>query len=206
MPLSSGSEEVRPCPCTTSHVAVIYYSSTGTVAELARRIADAAEHAGADVRFRRASELAPQAAIDANPAWAANAAATADVLEAHPRGRALGGRGHLRYPHPLRQCDRRSSSSTLDTLSGLWQQGRLADKVYSGFTASRHPARRPGVHPARALPAPSTTSAASSSPPGYTDPAKFTDGNPYGTSHGGGPDTPVDDEARTAAASRRSAW
>lgn len=35
--------------------------------------------------------------------------------------------------------------------------------------------------------------------PGYTDPAKFSDGNPYGTSHVGGPDTPLDDDARTAA-------
>ncbi|MEV8092237.1 hypothetical protein AB0P01_32895, partial [Streptomyces nigra] len=36
--------------------------------------------------------------------------------------------------------------------------------------------------------------------PGFTDPAKFTDGNPYGTSHADGQGTnPVDDTTRTAA-------
>ena len=37
--------------------------------------------------------------------------------------------------------------------------------------------------------------------PGYTDPIKFADGNPYGTSHVAGQgDLPVDDVARSAAA------
>jgi NAD(P)H dehydrogenase (quinone) len=37
--------------------------------------------------------------------------------------------------------------------------------------------------------------------PGYTDPIKFADGNPYGTSHVAGQgDIPVDDTARAAAA------
>jgi hypothetical protein len=37
--------------------------------------------------------------------------------------------------------------------------------------------------------------------PGYTDPIKFADGNPYGTSHVAGQgDIPVDDLARSAAA------
>lgn len=37
--------------------------------------------------------------------------------------------------------------------------------------------------------------------PGYTDPIKFADGNPYGTSHVAGQgDLPVDDTARAAAA------
>jgi NAD(P)H dehydrogenase (quinone) len=36
--------------------------------------------------------------------------------------------------------------------------------------------------------------------PGFTDPAKFVDGNPYGTSHVDGQGTlPVDDAARNAA-------
>ena len=36
--------------------------------------------------------------------------------------------------------------------------------------------------------------------PGFTDPAKFTDGNPYGTSHADGQGTnPVGDTTRTAA-------
>lgn len=86
----------------------------------------------------------------------------------------------------------------LDTLGGLWQQGRLADKVYSGFTAS---ATKHGGQESTLLALYQTVHHFGGIlvAPGYTDPAKFRDGNPYGTSHVGGPDTPLDDDARTAA-------
>ncbi|MCK7624253.1 NAD(P)H:quinone oxidoreductase [Streptomyces sp. RS10V-4] len=184
-------------PVHDVNVAVIYYSSTGTVAELARLIADTAEHAGADVRLRRVAELAPQAAIDANPAWAANAAATADILEAAPEDMLWADAVLLGTPTRFGNVTSQLKQF-LDTLGGLWQQGRLADKVYSGFTASgtRHGGQESTLlalyhtvhHFGGILIA-----------PGYTDPAKFTDGNPYGTSHVGGPETPVDADARTAA-------
>ncbi|MGD3106600.1 NAD(P)H:quinone oxidoreductase [Streptomyces sp. YGL11-2] len=184
-------------PTHDVNVAVIYYSSTGTIAELARLIADAAEHAGADVRLRRAAELAPQAAIDANPAWAANVTATADILEASHEDMIWA--DAVIFGTPTRFGNVTSQlKQFLDTLGGLWQQGRLADKVYSGFTgsATAHGGQESTLlalyhsvhHFGGILIA-----------PGYTDPAKFTDGNPYGTSHVGGPDTPVDANARTAA-------
>lgn len=86
----------------------------------------------------------------------------------------------------------------LDTLGGLWQQGKLADKVYSGFTAS---ATKHGGQESTLLALYHTIHHFGGIlvTPGYTDPAKFADGNPYGTSHVGGPDIPLDDEARTAA-------
>ncbi|TXC95597.1 NAD(P)H:quinone oxidoreductase [Streptomyces sp. ISID311] len=178
-------------------VAVIYYSSTGTVAELARRIADAAEHAGADVRLRRTAELAPQTAIDANPAWAANAAATADIMEAAHEDVLWA--DAVIFGSPTRFGNVTSQlKQYLDTMGGLWQQGRLADKVYSGFTAS---ATKHGGQESTLLALYHTIHHFGGIlvTPGYTDPAKFSDGNPYGTSHVGGPDIPLDDDARTAA-------
>lgn len=65
-------------------LAVIYYSSTGTGTAIAKEIAAAAEASGAEVRVRKAAELAPQAAIDSNPLWAAHHAATADVPPPSP--------------------------------------------------------------------------------------------------------------------------
>ncbi|MGW5117749.1 NAD(P)H:quinone oxidoreductase [Streptomyces noursei] len=179
------------------NVAVIYYSSTGTVAELARLIADAAEHAGADVRLRRVAELAPRSAIDSNPAWAANVAATADILEA-THDDVLWADAVL-FGTPTRFGNVTSQlKQFVDTLGGLWQQGRLADKVYSGFTAS---ATKHGGQESTLLALYNTIHHFGGIliAPGYTDPAKFTDGNPYGTSHVGGPDTPVDADAATAA-------
>ncbi|MCX4639627.1 NAD(P)H:quinone oxidoreductase [Streptomyces sp. P9-2B-2] len=184
-------------PVHDVHVAVIYYSSTGTVAELARLIADAAEHAGADVRLRRATELAPQTAIDANPAWAANAAATADIMEATHEDVLWA--DAVIFGTPTRFGNVTSQlKQYLDTLGGLWQQGKLADKVYSGFTAS---ATKHGGQESTLLALYHTVHHFGGIlvTPGYTDPAKFSDGNPYGTSHVGGPDTPLDDDARTAA-------
>ncbi|MFI1161092.1 NAD(P)H:quinone oxidoreductase [Streptomyces sioyaensis] len=178
-------------------VAVIYYSSTGTVAELARRIADAAEHAGADVRLRRTAELAPQTAIDANPAWAANAAATADIMEATHEDVLWA--DAVIFGSPTRFGNVTSQlKQYLDTMGGLWQQGRLADKVYSGFTAS---ATKHGGQESTLLALYHTIHHFGGIlvTPGYTDPAKYSDGNPYGTSHVGGPDIPLDDDARTAA-------
>ncbi|MEU5213399.1 NAD(P)H:quinone oxidoreductase [Streptomyces sp. NPDC020742] len=184
-------------PVHDIHVAVIYYSSTGTIAELARRIADAAEHAGADVRLRRTAELAPQTAIDAHPAWAANAAATADIMEATHEDVLWA--DAVIFGTPTRFGNVSSQlKQYLDTLGGLWQQGRLADKVYSGFTAS---ATRHGGQESTLLALYQTVHHFGGIliAPGYTDPAKFIDGNPYGTSHVGGPDVPPDDDARTAA-------
>ncbi|HEY7008037.1 MAG TPA: TrpR-binding protein, partial [Jatrophihabitantaceae bacterium] len=62
--------------------AIIYYSATGTVHALARAAGEGAEKAGALVRLRRVAELAPPAAISANPAWDQHLRDTADVAEA----------------------------------------------------------------------------------------------------------------------------
>jgi NAD(P)H dehydrogenase (quinone) len=67
----------------------------------------------------------------------------------------------------------------IDTLGPLWQEGRLADKVYAGFTAAQ--TKHGGQE--TTLEALQTTFAHFGGiivPPGYTDEVKFEDGNPYG--------------------------
>ncbi|MCZ2525962.1 NAD(P)H:quinone oxidoreductase [Streptomyces sp. NPDC059506] len=183
---------------TPTKVAVVYYSSTGTIAEVAREIAQYAEKAGAEVRLLKAAELAPQAAIDSNPAWAANAAATADVPHATPAD--IEWADAVVFGSPTRFGNIASQlKQFIDTLGGLWAQGKLADKVYSGFTSSAT------THGGQE----STLLALYNSfhhfggivvAPGYTDPAKFADGNPYGTSHVDAQgNNPVDDTTRAAA-------
>ncbi|WP_250288566.1 NAD(P)H:quinone oxidoreductase [Streptomyces atroolivaceus] len=183
---------------TSVSVAVIYYSSTGTISTIAKAIAKDAENAGAQVRLRKAAELAPQAAVDSNPAWAEHARATADITEVSPDDMVWA--DAVIFGTPTRYGNVTAQlKQFLDTLGGLWQAGKLADKVYSGFTAS------------------STTHGGQEStllalyntiyhfggilvPPGYTDPSKFVDGNPYGTSHVSGQgDIPVGEQTLTAA-------
>ncbi|MFC4031618.1 NAD(P)H:quinone oxidoreductase [Streptomyces polygonati] len=183
---------------TAVKVVVVYYSATGTTAELAREIGQAAEKAGAEVRLRRAAELAPDAAVDASPGWRAHITAEADVAGAVPDDVVWA--DAVIFGTPTRFGNVAAQlKQFIDTLGGLWARGLLADKVYSGFVTSAT------LHGGQE----STLLALYNSvhhfggvlvTPGYTDPSKFTDGNPYGTSHVAGQgDFPVDDTARTAA-------
>ncbi|UNT00415.1 NAD(P)H:quinone oxidoreductase [Streptomyces tubbatahanensis] len=183
---------------TPTKLAVIYYSATGTIAEIAKEIARTAEQAGAEVRLRRAAELAPQEAIDSNPAWAANAAATAGTPLATPDDMVWA--DAVIFGTPTRYGNVASQlKQFIDTLGGLWAEGKLADKVYSGFTSS---ATSHGGQESTLLALYNTVHHFGGIlvAPGYTDPAKFGDGNPYGTSHVDAQgNNPVDDTTRTAA-------
>ncbi|MER7699951.1 MULTISPECIES: NAD(P)H:quinone oxidoreductase [unclassified Streptomyces] len=183
---------------TPVNVAVVYYSSTGTVATIAKAIAEDAERAGARVRLRRAAELAPQAAIDSNPAWAENVTATAGIPEVSPDDMAWA--DAVIFGSPTRYGNITAQlKQFIDTLGGMWQAGQLADKVYSGFTSS---ATAHGGQESTLLALYNTIHHFGGIlvTPGYTDPTKFVDGNPYGTSHVAGQgDIPVGEETLTAA-------
>ncbi|MEU6345674.1 NAD(P)H:quinone oxidoreductase [Streptomyces sp. NPDC046977] len=183
---------------TPVKLAIVYYSSTGTITEIARELHDAALKTGAEVRLVKAAELAPQSAIDSNPAWAANHAATAGVPHATPED--VEWADAVIFGTPTRFGNVSSQlKQFIDTLGGLWAQGKLADKVYSGFASSAT------AHAGQE----STLLALYNSihhfggitvTPGFTDPSKFVDGNPYGTSHVDGQGSnPIDDITRTAA-------
>jgi NAD(P)H:quinone oxidoreductase type IV len=179
-------------------IAVIYYSSTGTVHELAESVAEGARKEGAEVRLLRVAELAPKEAIATNEAWAAHMVATEDIPVATPDD--IEWADAVIFGSPTRFGNIASQlKQFIDTLGGLWAQGKLADKIYSGFTATAT------AHGGQE----STLLALYNSvhhfggiivTPGYTDPVKFADGNPYGTSHVNGQGAvPVDDTARAAA-------
>ncbi|MFE1147045.1 NAD(P)H:quinone oxidoreductase [Streptomyces albidoflavus] len=181
----------------TVNVAVIYYSSTGTIARIADAMATAATEAGAHVRLRKVRELAPQAAIDSNPAWAANADTTKDLPEAEPDDMVWA--DAVIFGSPTRYGNVSAQlKQFIDTLGGLWAEGRLADKVYSGFTAS---STAHGGQESTLLALYNTVHHFGGIlvAPGYTDPSKFVDGNPYGTSHVSGQgDLPVGDQTLQA--------
>lgn len=182
-----------------TNVAVIYYSATGTVYELADSVAAGAKDAGAEVRLLKVQELAPAEAIASNQGWTDHAAATQDVPVATSDD--ILWADAVIFGTPTRFGNVASQlKQYLDGLGGLWARGLLANKVYSGFTATAT------AHGGQE----STLLAMYNSihhfggiivSPGYTDPIKFVDGNPYGTSHVNGEGAyPVDDTARSAAA------
>lgn len=173
-----------------SKIAVVYYSSTGHVHQLAAAIQAGAESAGAEVRLRRAPELAPEAVIRSQDAWHEHYVATKDTVPEATNddldwadGIALG--SPTRYGLPSAQL-----KQFLDQTGPLWGTGKLADKVATSFTSSQN------AHGGQE----STILAMNNVfyhwgtiivPPGYTDPLLFAaGGNPYGSSYPSGDEGP----------------
>jgi len=115
-------------------IAVIYYSATGNVAQMAHAVADGARTAGAEVKVARVAETAPQQAIDHNPKWQQFLTENTDPIASledlsWANGLAFG--SPTRFGGPASQL-----KSFLDTTGGLWFQGELAKKVCTSFTTA----------------------------------------------------------------------
>ncbi|GAB3179259.1 NAD(P)H dehydrogenase (quinone) [Micromonospora palomenae] len=173
----------------TTKVAVIYYSSTGNVHALAQALAEGAAKAGAEVRLRRVPELAPDAAIDSNPAWRAHLTATADVeVATHDDLRwadAYAFGTPTRYGNVSAQL-----KQFLDGTGQLWAAGELSGKAATAFTSAGN---MQGGNESTLLALYNTMYhwGCLIVPPGYTDPSVYAaHGNPYGTGHAGGSGLP----------------
>jgi NAD(P)H dehydrogenase (quinone) len=181
-------------------LSVIYYSSTGTVDAMARHAAEVAEKAGAEVRLRHVDELAPADVIASQARWQEHVDAIADEPRATPDDVVWA--DAVLFGTPTRFGNVASQlKQFLDTLGPQWGEGKLADKVYAGFTAAQ---TDHGGQESTLLALYNTVHHFGGVlvPPGYTDPLKFEDGNPYGVSHstGGDNDAPLDDAAHAALA------
>jgi NAD(P)H dehydrogenase (quinone) len=178
-------------------ISIIYYSSTGTTYKLAQAVAEGAEKAGALVTIKKVRELAPDEAVKSNEGWAQHHVATQDVPEATADD--VVGADAVIFGSPTRYGNVAAQlKQFIDTLGPQWGQGLLADKVYSGFTSA---STGHGGHETT-LQAMYTTVHHFGGivvAPGYTDPVKFVDGNPYGTSFTSGENPEPDQKAIDAA-------
>lgn len=185
---------------TKTKTAIVYYSSGGTNYQLAQWAAEAAEAAGSEVRLMKVAETAPQAAIDSSPGWKAHAEATKDVPVA--TGEDLEWADAIIFSVPTRFGNVPGQiQSFIDTLGGLWFQGKLANKAVSAMSSAQNPH---GGLEATILSLYTTMYhwGAIVAAPGFTDAVTFAaGGNPYGTSVTVGQDGKIaDDEAAIKAA------
>lgn len=161
-------------------LAVIYYSMGGTNYQLAKWAAEGGQEAGAEVRIRKVRELAPQSAIDRNPAWKALVDATKDIPEATVED--LEWADAIIFSTPTRYGVMASQMKQfLDTTGGLWAQGKTVNKVVSAMSSAQNPH---GGQEATILSIYTMMChwGAIIAAPGFTDPAVFkAGGNPYGT-------------------------
>jgi len=162
-------------------VAVIYYSATGNVYKLAQAVEEGAKEAGAEVRFRKVHELAPEEAIKSNQGWSDHALMTEDVPEAQLDD--LDWADAYIFGTPTRFGNVSAQlKQFIDTAGGLWFEGKLADKVVSGFTSASN---AHGGQESTLLSLYNVFAhwGAILVTPGYTDPLLFeAGGNPYGAS------------------------
>lgn len=178
---------------TSVNVSVVYYSSTGTTHQMAERLGQAADKAGAEVRLRHVDELAPREVVESQEAWKQHLEQVAGRPAASPDDVEWADVVLLGSPTRFGNVSSQLKQF-LDTLGPLWGEGKLADKVYAGFTSSKT------LHGGQE----STLLALYNTiyhfgglvvSPGYTDPVKFVDGNPYGVGHvaGAANDVPLGD-------------
>ncbi|WP_028594846.1 NAD(P)H:quinone oxidoreductase [Paenibacillus assamensis] len=162
-------------------LAVIYYSATGTNYQLAEWAKEGAESAGAEVKLFKIQELAPQTAIDANPAWKAHVESTENITVVQLTD--LEWADAIIFSVPTRFGNVAAPfKQFLDMTGGLWFKGKLMNKVISGMTSAQNPH---GGQEATLLSLYTSMYhwGAIVAAPGYTDPSLFqAGGNPYGVS------------------------
>lgn len=161
-------------------VAVIYYNATGTTYRLAQALEEGAKEAGADVRFRKVRELAPDEAIASIQGWAAHRLESQHVPEASLDDLAWADAVIFGTPTPY-GLPTAQLTQFLDTTGPLWVKGALLNKICSAFTSSGT------AHGGQ-----ETTTVNLNTTfyhwgaiivgPGHADPIQFKAGNPYGAS------------------------
>lgn len=178
-------------------LAIVYYSSTGTNYQMAKWAKEGAEAKGAEVRLVRAEELAPDAAIDANPAWREHYDETKDVVPV-ATSNDLEWADALIFSTPTRFGVMTAQlKQFIDQQGGLWGAGKTVNKVVSGMTSAQN---AHGGQEATLLSLYKVMMhwGAIIVPPGYADPVQFAaGGNPYGVSITVG-DNPVEKDVEEA--------
>lgn len=162
-------------------VLIAFYSRSGVTEALATAIADGARAAGAEVRLRRAREVVSQEVINSVPGWAETAAALNAKYEAPTEADAEWADAIV-FGGPTRFGAVSSElKAYIDSLGGLWFQGKLNGKVGSVFGSSSTP-HGGNESTLISLYNPMAHLGLIIVPLGYADASLFRAGTPYGAS------------------------
>lgn len=162
-------------------VLVVFYSRNGTVEALAAAAADAAQQAGADVRVRRAREVAGEDAMAQVEGWLDSARRQNALYEAPTKDDAEWADAILFGTPSYFGAMATELKNFLDLLGPQWKRGALAGKVGGAFAAASWPHGGSEVV-TLSLYAPMAHLGMVILPTGYTDEAMLEAGSPYGAS------------------------
>lgn len=166
---------------TQPKIAIVFYSTYGTNHGIAAAAAEAAKEAGADVRVLRIPETAPEAVVNTQDAWKAQAERASDIPVATADD--LSWADGIFISSPTRFGGMASQTRAwLDTMGDLWMEGALNGKT---ITATATAQNKNGGAEGAILQTYTSAMHFGMIPvaPGYGNPIKFEDGgNPYGFS------------------------
>ena len=161
-------------------VLIVFYSRTGNTEALAKSIAEGATTAGAEVRMRRAREFVSGEVMAMAPGWKDAADAMNANYEA-PTAADAEWADAIVLGSPTRfGMASAELKAWIDSLGGLWFQGKLVGKVGSAFSAtgSIHGGNEATI---LSLWQPMAHLGMIIVPNGYGDPVMFRAGTPYGS-------------------------
>jgi len=116
-------------------ILVLFYSKTGHMLKMARSVAKDAKEAGAEVRLRKAAELAPREVIEKTPEWKAIHSQMSDVPDAETDD--LVWMDGVIVGTPTRFGNMAAPMRNFWDQSGkLWMEGTLIGKTVSAFASA----------------------------------------------------------------------
>jgi NAD(P)H dehydrogenase (quinone) len=180
-------------------VLIVFYSRNGSTEKMALAVAEGAKAEGAEVRLRRARDIVGPDVMAKAPGWAENAARL-DAEYPAPTSEDAEWADAIIFGTPTRFGNAAAElKAYIDSLGGLWFQGKLNGKVGSAFTSTSTP-HGGNESTIISLYNPLAHLGFIIVPTGYVDPAVFKAGTPYGASHVSGQNSspPTEDELAVA--------
>lgn len=183
----------------TANVLIVFYSREGSTEKMALAVAEGAKAQGAEVRLRRARDIVSAEVMAKAPGWAEKAARL-DAAYPAPTPEDAEWADAIIFGTPTRFGNAAAElKAYIDSLGGLWFQGKLNGKVGAAFTSTGTP-HGGNESTIISLYNPMAHLGFIIVPTGYLDPAVFKAGTPYGASHVAGQNAspPTDDELAVA--------
>jgi NAD(P)H dehydrogenase (quinone) len=162
-------------------VLIAFYSRSGVTEALAKAVAEGARAAGAEVRLRRAREVVGPEVMAQAPGWKEGAERLNALYEA-PTADDAEWADAIIFGTPTRFGNVSSElKAYIDSLGGLWFQGKLNGKAGSAFVSTSTP-HGGNESTSISLYNPMAHLGLIIVPLGYADPSMFKAGTPYGAS------------------------
>lgn len=164
-----------------ANILIPFYSRNGTTEKLALAIAEGARTAGAEVRLRRVADIVSPEIMAKAPGWHENSERMRQEYGIPDEGDAEWADGII-FGTPTRFGNTSAElKAFIDSLGGLWFQGKLNGKAGSAFcsTSTQHGGNESTLI---SLYNPMCHLGFIVVPLGYANPALFQAGTPYGAS------------------------